>query len=195
MKNSNQVEINSIPEIEGAKLLFLGSYEDHRGQLQELFTKPILNEIGMRAPIHALISRSRANVLRGIHFQLPAQGKYVHLLEGSATFFGVDLRSGSPTYMERIQFLLSDKSHPVLWLPEGIGFGFHTHTPTTLVYFMTEARSADEFSISYKDPDIDFQTEGLNPMLSEKDAKAPLFKDLCAIGVLPFVYSRASSRL
>jgi dTDP-4-dehydrorhamnose 3,5-epimerase len=58
-------------------------------------------------------SRSKAGVLRGLHFQNnpKAQGKLVRVVSGSVFDVAVDVRKGSPTFGQWVSAVLSDKNH------------------------------------------------------------------------------------
>ncbi len=134
-------------------------------------------------------SKSVKNVLRGLHFQKApfAQAKLVRVVNGAVLDVVVDLRLGSPTYGKSFSAVLSEKNKTQMFIPEGFAHGFLTLEDNTVFsYKCSNFYDKDsEGSIRWDDEDlaIDWQLTG-KPILSDKDAIAPLFKDFKS----PFKY-------
>jgi dTDP-4-dehydrorhamnose 3,5-epimerase len=126
-------------------------------------------------------SKSQAGVLRGLHYQLnpKAQGKLVRVVSGSVFDVAVDLRKGSPTYGKWVSAILSDKNHHMLWVPPGFGHGVYVlEDNTQLIYKVSDLYSPPhDRNIRWDDPMLAIDWPEKNPSLSEKDAKAPWFKE------------------
>jgi dTDP-4-dehydrorhamnose 3,5-epimerase len=70
-------------------------------------------------------SRSRKNVLRGLHYQVrQSQGKLVRVTAGEVWDVAVDLRRGSPHFGRWAGFTLSAESRRMAWIPPGFAHGF-----------------------------------------------------------------------
>jgi dTDP-4-dehydrorhamnose 3,5-epimerase len=70
-------------------------------------------------------SRSRRNVLRGLHYQVrQAQGKLVRVAAGEIWDVAVDLRRSSPSFGRWAGATLDAESHRLLWVPPGFAHGF-----------------------------------------------------------------------
>lgn len=70
-------------------------------------------------------SRSKKNVLRGLHYQIrQAQGKLVRVIAGEIWDVAVDLRKSSPTFGKWAGFTLSAESRRIAWIPPGFAHGF-----------------------------------------------------------------------
>jgi dTDP-4-dehydrorhamnose 3,5-epimerase len=70
-------------------------------------------------------SRSRKNVLRGLHYQVrQAQGKLVRVTAGEVWDVAVDLRRASPAFGKWAGFTLSAESKRIAWIPPGFAHGF-----------------------------------------------------------------------
>lgn len=128
-------------------------------------------------------SRSRRGVLRGLHFQRQRpQGKLVRVTRGEVFDVAVDLRTDSPTFGQWEGVVLSEENFRQLWVPPGFAHGFLVLSDVADFEYKCTAYydPSDEGSICWNDPDIGIQwpelTEG-EPLLSAKDAAAPLFKD------------------
>jgi dTDP-4-dehydrorhamnose 3,5-epimerase len=67
----------------------------------------------------------------------------------------------------------------MFWLPPGFAHGFCTLSDNAhFEYLMTNEWSPEhERAIRWNDPELGINWPVLNPILSKKDASAPLFKD------------------
>lgn len=92
----------------------------------------------------------------------------------------VDIRENSPTFGKWYGAILNQENQNQLWIPPGLAHGFvvlsdvaHFHYKCTDYYHPN-----DEGSIRWNDPElaIDWPID-FEPLLSEKDSKAPWFKD------------------
>jgi dTDP-4-dehydrorhamnose 3,5-epimerase len=128
-------------------------------------------------------SQSTRGVLRGLHFQLPpmAQGKLVRVVSGAVFDVAVDVRRSSSTFGHWVGVELTADNHRQLWLPPGMAHGFLVLSDVAdLLYKTTEYYSPEhDRCIRWDDPDIgiDWPDIGIDPLLSPKDANAPLLRD------------------
>jgi dTDP-4-dehydrorhamnose 3,5-epimerase len=129
-------------------------------------------------------SRSSQGVLRGLHFQVPPhpQGKLVRCVLGEIFDVAVDIRHGSATFGQWVGARLSAANHQQLWIPEGFAHGFLTLSEQAeVLYKTTDFWNRDcERAIRWDDPQLAIawpasgSSEDEGPLLSEKDAVAPL---------------------
>ena len=113
--------------IRDLKILKPRVFEDARGYFFESYNQKILAESGITLTfVQDNQSRSGFGVIRGLHYQLEpkAQTKLVRVLEGSIWDVAVDLREGSPTFMEWRGAELSADNHLQLLVPKGFAHGF-----------------------------------------------------------------------
>ena len=91
----------------------------------------------------------------------------------------VDLRRGSPTYLQWVGVELSAENKRQLLIPRGFGHGFVTLTDNVeFVYKVdNDYNKESDRSIRFDDPAIGVDWGISDPILSEKDLKAPLLKD------------------
>ena len=120
-------------------------------------------------------SVSRANVVRGLHFQLmPAMGKLMRVTRGSAFLIAVDLRIDSPTFLEYHSIVASEKNMLQVWASSEFARGFYTYEDNTVVQYkctgMFNAKS--DSTVRWNDPQIGINWPSLDPILSIKDANA-----------------------
>lgn len=103
--------------------------EDHRGYLSRLFCPDELGPFGLSAvaQINQTLTRRRG-AIRGMHFQYApwAEAKLVICLRGEILDVAVDLRKGSPTYLQWHAEVLSPENQRSLLIPEGFAHGFQT---------------------------------------------------------------------
>ena len=123
--------------------------------------------------------------LRGIHFQRgdKAQAKLVRCVRGAVLDVAVDLRHESPTYKQWIAVELSAENKKQLLIPRGFGHGFVTLTDEVEFLYKADNYYAPEADggIRWNDPEIGVEWGVKDPILSAKDEKNPLLKDVGVI--------------
>jgi dTDP-4-dehydrorhamnose 3,5-epimerase len=128
-------------------------------------------------------SRSQKGVLRGLHFQNPGpQGKLVRVTNGAVFDVAVDLRASSPTFGQWVGVELSAANKRMFWVPEGFAHGFLTLEDDTDFLYKCTAPYApqSEFTLAWDDPavGIEWPVVGLDPIISEKDARGLALADV-----------------
>jgi dTDP-4-dehydrorhamnose 3,5-epimerase len=168
-------------------------HSDSRGVLFEWFTDSAFTEFtGHRFDLRqANCSASSAGVLRGVHFaQLPpSQAKYVTCLHGSVYDVVVDIRVGSPTFGKWDAVVLDDQHRRSAYLSEGLGHAFLALEDDSTVMYLCSApyNPVREHTINALDPAIDIVWPAVDgePILSDRDRKAPTLEQVQAAGLLP----------
>jgi dTDP-4-dehydrorhamnose 3,5-epimerase len=157
-------------------------FRDDRGHFLESWNSARYAEHGIPERfVQDNLSVSRRGVLRGLHFQYPSpQGKLVSAVQGAVFDVAVDLRKGSPTFGEWVGVELSQENHRQMWIPEGFAHGFQVTSESALfTYKCTEYYAPEhEGSLRWNDPDLAIEWPIPEPVLSSKDADAPLLRDL-----------------
>jgi dTDP-4-dehydrorhamnose 3,5-epimerase len=130
-------------------------------------------------------SRSRRGVVRGMHFHIGAGvAKLVRCSRGRVLDVAVDLRRGSPTYAQWDAVELDDESMRMLYVPVGFAHGFCVLSDVAdVLYKQTAYYDPDvERGIAWNDPDIaiSWPLPQSELIVSERDSKAPLLRDLAA---------------
>jgi len=158
-------------------------FGDNRGWFMESWSKRTMEEAGM---FYDFVQDNQSfsaqkGTLRGIHFQHGkyAQAKLVRCNRGAVIDYAVDLRKGSPTYLQWVAVELSAENKRQLLIPRGFGHAFLTITDN--VEFLYKADNfydpiADR-SIRWNDPDIGIEWAEKQPVISDKDKNAPFLKD------------------
>lgn len=172
----------SETEIEGVKIFEPAMFEDPRGYFLEAFSIERYSKAGLKHDfVQDNLSLSCKNTLRGLHLQNPnPQGKLVMVLSGAVLDVAIDVRVGSPTFARHVSIVLEDQTHRQLWVPRGFAHGFLVLSEKALFLYKCDTLydRASEMSIRWNDPDISIDWPVEHPLLSEKDAAAPLLRDL-----------------
>lgn len=157
-------------------------FGDARGFFYESYNEAKYKEAGIdRTFVQSNVSRSARGVLRGLHYQWPhPQGKLVSVLEGEVYDVAVDIRRGSPTFGQWAGVMLTAENHRHFWIPEGFAHGFCVVSEyATFSYQCTDLYDAKaDGGVRWDDPAIGIDWPVTAPLLSEKDAKAPLLADM-----------------
>jgi dTDP-4-dehydrorhamnose 3,5-epimerase len=178
--------------IEGAVEVTPRQFPDDRGIFLESFRGDRLAEhIGHRLDVvQTNISVSARGTVRGIHYAdiPPSQAKYITALSGSLVDFIVDLRVGSPTFGQWDSVLLDTVDRRAVYLAEGLGHAFVALEDDTTVMYLCSAtyNPQREHGIHPLDPGVGLTfPEGVEPLLSPKDAAAPSLTEAREQGLLP----------
>ena len=126
-------------------------------------------------------SRSQRGVLRGLHYQLEQpQGKLVRVSSGSVFDVVVDIRKGSPTFGQWVGVELSGENFKQLYVPPGFAHGFCVLSESAdFIYKCTDFYAPEyEHGILWNDPDIGIEWPDGEFMVSDKDAKNLLLKNM-----------------
>ena len=180
--------------IEGPVIIEPKIFGDARGYFFESFSQREFDE--KVRPIKFVQdneSKSCYGVVRGLHFQTGkyAQSKLLRVVTGRVLDVVVDIRKGSPTFGKSVVVELSEENKKQLFVPKGFLHGFVTLTDNVEFSYKVDDYYSPENdrSVCFCDEvfGIDWGIE--NPILSEKDIKAPKFCD----SDVRFFYERAES--
>lgn len=154
-------------------------FSDDRGSFFESFSKKILSDAGIDVDfVQDNQSVSRANVLRGLHFQAPphAQAKLVRVTRGAVLDVAVDIRKNSPTYGKHETILLSAENNMMFYIPAGFAHGFVSLEDNTVFQYKCSAyyNKASEGCLLWNDPTLNIDWNVERPLLSPKDAEGQL---------------------
>ena len=169
--------------IEGLVVIEPDCHGDHRGWFMETYSKPKFEELGITCEFvqDNQSFSAQKGTLRGLHFQIEpmAQSKLLRCTRGKILDVAVDLRKNSPTYKKWYSIELSAENKLQFFMPAGMAHGFVTLTDDVEVQYKVDKVYAPECdrSVRFDDPEIDVDWGIAEPILSEKDLKAPLFKD------------------
>jgi dTDP-4-dehydrorhamnose 3,5-epimerase len=119
--------------------------------------------------------------IRGLHYQShPGQAKLVSCIQGKIWDVAVDIRIDSPTFGQWEAVVLDDQDRHQLFIPVGFAHGFCVLSQEALVQYKVSSiyDAKAERSIRWNDPVIGIDWPVQNPILSERDATSPFFKEV-----------------
>lgn len=178
------MEIITTP-IEGLLIIEPRVFKDARGYFCETYNEARYREAGIDAQfVQDNQSCSSYGVVRGLHFQRPpyTQAKLVSCTQGRVLDVAVDLRKDSPTFGQWHAVELSEDNHRQYFIPRGFAHGFSVLSETAVFTYKCDNlyHPESEGGLLLSDPalNIDWQVPADRRILSEKDTKHPLLKDL-----------------
>ena len=182
-----QLEVSAAPLV-GLKIIQRRYIEDSRGYFSRVFCADELKEIGFPvaiAQINQTLTR-RCGAVRGMHFQRPphAEIKVVSCLRGRVFDVAVDLRRGSPTFLNWHGEVLSAENRKSLLIPEGFAHGFQALSDDCELLYLHSASYAPlaEGALNIGDPRLSIEWPLPIRAMSERDRLHPNL-DLDFLGI------------
>lgn len=149
---------------------------DDRGRFVRVYCDESFG--GLHFPQVNLSTTLHRGTVRGMHYQLPpaAEAKMIRCLRGRVFDVAVDLRAGSPTFLQWHGIELDGEGDSQVFIPEGFAHGFQALTDDVqLLYFHTSAWSpAHERTVRHDDPRLAIRWPLPPARVSAKDAGAEL---------------------
>lgn len=174
-------ELELIPQsIDGLAIIRHSSISDERGSFRRLFCRATLSRLLVERTLQQINhSYTKAEgTVRGLHFQMPpnSEVKIVTCVRGAVWDVAVDLRRGSPTFLQYQAITLSEAGDCSYFIPEGFAHGFQTLAPDSELLYLHTANF---------DPDSEGTVNAADPMLgigwprpiskrSARDSQAPM---------------------
>jgi len=167
-------------KLEGILIIEPQVFGDTRGWFMETYSKKKTPQIACDFVQDNQSYSAQKGTLRGIHFQKPPMGqaKLVRCISGAIMDFAVDLRPGSATFKQWISIELSAENKKQLFIPRGFGHAFLTLTDNAEFVYKTDNYYSPKHdaAILWSDPEIAVDWGIDDPIVSDKDKTAPLFK-------------------
>ena len=158
-------------KFQGLKIIKGINYYDSRGYFRETFKNNFFQKKNF---IFWCLSKSKKNVIRGLHLQKKfGQDKFVSVAKGKIFDVVVDLRKKSKTYGKKYSIILSENNSTSLFIPAGFAHGFCTLANENLVFYgCTNYRSKNnEVGILWKDNELNIKWPVKKPIVSRKDRR------------------------
>ena len=171
--------------IDGLLVLQPRVFRDQRGYFFESFSQREFDE--KVAPIRFVQdneSMSQRGVVRGLHYQRApyTQTKLVRCVRGAVLDVALDIRQGSPTYGQHVAVELTEENQLQFFIPKGFAHGFAVLSETAVFEYKCDEfyHPESEAGVSIMDPSlgIDWRTPLAEAILSEKDTRLPLLRDI-----------------
>ena len=162
--------------IKGLIVITNKKFVDNRGYFREV----LLEKIIKKKFIFNVVSHSKKNVIRGLHFQeKKPQGKFISVIKGKIIDVVVDLRKNSKTYGKHFKIILSERNCTSVYIPAGFAHGFGgLEKENIVIYSCTSYRyKKGERGILWNDKVLRINWGIKKPILSSKDKKNINFKD------------------
>lgn len=162
------MKLEQVGPIPGAFVCSPQTHADSRGFFMEIFREDLL---GTRF-VQANHSRSRAGVLRGLHWHR-RQADAWYLVNGIAQAVLADLRTpcADPAVVS-VELAAGDPR--ILYIPPGVAHGFLAVTDVDLIYWVSRYYdSTDEFGVAWDDPTLAAPWKHRAPVLSDRDRANP----------------------
>jgi dTDP-4-dehydrorhamnose 3,5-epimerase len=177
------VEVIPVPRIAGAIVFRPTPHLDERGFFSRTFDASVMRAAGIDPCgfVQDSLSRSAHGVLRGLHLRSGrGEAKLVRCSYGAVFDVIVDLRPGSPTYMNWESFELRDVEQMSLYVPAGCAHGFQALTePADVAYRIDrEHDPAEDVTIAYNDAELGIPWPLPVTGISDRDARAPSLASL-----------------
>lgn len=164
----------------GSYTITLSPAADSRGWFARTYCKNEFSQIG-HAKEWVQINHSftaATGTVRGMHYQLPpfSEIKMLRCIAGAVYDVIVDIRKGSPTFLQWFGVTLSSENKKMLYIPTGFAHGFQTLSPgCELIYHHSECYTPGaEGGLRYNDPALGIQWPLPPTALSERDSQHPL---------------------
>jgi len=169
-------------KLKGVYIIEPQVFGDTRGWFMESYSKIKTPQIDCEFVQDNHSFSAQKGTLRGIHFQKPpmAQAKLIRCTRGAVLDVAVDINPDSETYKEWIGVELSAENKKQLFIPKGYGHGFITLTEDVEFLYKTDNYYSVEHdcAILWSDPDIGVDWGTDCPIVSEKDEKALLLREI-----------------
>ena len=141
----SQFTISNLP-LAGLKQVTRQSIGDIRGSFARIFCAEQLLAAGWHSPVQQINHAATATrgTVRGLHYQNPphAEMKLVTCLRGEVWDVVVDVRAGSPTFLQWHGTVLSAENKAALLIPEGFAHGFQALTDSVELLYCHSAAYA-----------------------------------------------------
>ena len=177
-----EIRTTEIPDV---KIVEPRIFRDARGYFAETYNRERYFAAGITAEfVQDNESCSSRGVLRGLHWQAGehAQAKLVRVIRGAVWDVAVDIRKDSPTYGRHVSCELTAENGRQFFIPRGFAHGFVVLEDNTLFSYKCDNFycPAAERGLRFDDPalGIEYPNPGRPFLLSDKDLKHPLFKDI-----------------
>ena len=154
--------------------------KDKRGSLRETFRKNILK----KNFVFEYCTTSKANALRGFHFQYKfQQAKYVSVLKGKILDCVIDLRKNSKTFGKTFKIILSDKNCLSLYIPEGFAHAYYSYEKINIIYYKLTNYYMPKFEdgINLMDETLKIVWPKKKYNISKKDKNLQSYKEFCKL--------------
>jgi dTDP-4-dehydrorhamnose 3,5-epimerase len=151
-------------------------FPDHRGDFTKLFhADALLDQDIAFTPAESFLTRSKKDVLRGMHFQVSeaAHDKLVTCIKGRVLDVVVDVRPESPYFNQPYATQLTRESKKVLLIGKGYAHGFLSLDDDSWLLYITSTVHNPSLDKGVLWSSINFNWPISKPILSSRDLRHP----------------------
>ena len=157
-------------------------FQDERGFFLESYHETKFEALGIKDRfVQDNHSRSIANTLRGLHYQVQApQAKLCRVVQGEVLDVVVDIRRGSPHFGKWEGRVLSAANKRQMYVPPGFAHGYLVLSETAEFLYKCSDFYRPEFErgVAWDDLEIGIKWGIESPILSDKDRKNPALANI-----------------
>ena len=167
--------------LQDARVVELEPIGDQRGFFSRAFCQREFDQAGL-SPVVAqcnISTNTKKGTLRGMHYQVaPAtEAKLVRCIRGAIYDVIIDMRQGSPTYLEHFGIELTDQNRSALWVPPMFAHGYQALSEETEIFYLVNEfySPGHEQGLRHDDPHFGIEWPIEVTELSDKDRSWQLF--------------------
>lgn len=167
----------------GAYIVEPEPFLDERGFFARIFCQKEFAAIGFHKQIVQInhsVTRQKGTI-RGMHYQLPpvCETKIVRCIQGEVFDVMVDIRAGSPTFLQWHGVELSKDNFCMVFIPEGFAHGFQALTDNAELIYHHSAFYNPEYEqgLNFDDPALAIKWPLPAGAISPKDRSYSLMAD------------------
>lgn len=167
-------------KLRGAFVVEVEPQADARGLFARTFCAREFQARGLATSfVQCSVSQNlKRGTVRGLHYQQPpaCEVKLVRCTAGALMDVIVDLRPGSPTYLQHLGVELTARNRRTLYVPEMFAHGFQTLEDDTEVFYQISAFFEPTLAtgIRHDEPKLGIEWPLPVSVMSEKDRQWPL---------------------
>lgn len=169
--------------LKGAFTIDVEPFQDSRG----FFTRTFCDmEFGAQNLVTNFVQANHSGtqgkgVIRGMHFQRRpfCEVKLVKCVQGSVFDVIIDVRAGSPTFLQWYGAELSAENKRMMYVPAGFAHGFQTLTDYSEITYMVSSfyNKESEAGVKYNDAKVNIEWPLPVSLVSDKDNNIPVIDD------------------
>jgi len=176
---STQVPNGTIP---GISIIEFPQHKDNRGTFQKVFSQFVFDGAGQEFFTKQVnySKNPEVGILRGLHYQASdeLEKKIIHCVQGGIFDVIVDVRKGSPTFLQWESYEMEGGQSKVITVPAGCAHGFQTTKSDTIILYLHTAEYAEDkqFGLNALDPKLGINWPTIPAKRSATDEARPFIQ-------------------
>lgn len=166
-------------DIQGLLLIDNFLSKDERGVFVKTFNKKEFEKYNLNTDfVECYYSISNANVIRGMHFQMPPHNheKLVYVTNGKILDVILDLRISSKSF-GKFEFINLTNDNKAIYIPSGCAHGFLSLEDNTIVNYQVTSMYDKDSDSGILWNSFGFSWPVINPIISQRDLSFEKFKN------------------